>query len=175
MIKKILTYYAGRLDEYLALTHHQPEGLAAVGLIGNTGDEKRGKIIISLVGLEKEASGDAGMYVAYGGGYTGRVAPLLLNMNIMLAAVYDEKHYAYSLSILSDTLSFIQSVPSFEMDGSRYTVEVVPMSTMDLHNIWTTMGGQYYPSVICKLRGVVISAVGITASGSMARETKINM
>lgn len=174
MIKKILTYYAERLDEYLARTHHQPEGLATVGIIGGMGDEKQGKMVVSLVNLEKEASGDAGMYAAYGGGYTGRAAPLMLNMHIMLAAVYDGKRYTDSLSMLSDTLSFIQSVPSFEVDGNRYTVEVVPMSTTDLHNIWTTMGGQYYPSVICKFRGVVISARGITSSGSTAGETRIN-
>lgn len=33
MIKRILTYYASRLDEYLSRTHRQPEGTAAVGLI----------------------------------------------------------------------------------------------------------------------------------------------
>lgn len=33
MIRKILTYYAGRLDEYLGRTHRQPEGLATVGLL----------------------------------------------------------------------------------------------------------------------------------------------
>jgi len=175
MIHKILKYYAERLDEYLARTHHQPEGLATVGLIGSMGNEKQGKMVVSLVNLEKEASGDAGMYAAYDGGYTGKAAPLLLNMHIMLAAVYDEKRYADSLSMLSDTLSFIQSVPSFEVDGNRYTVEMVPMSTMDLHNIWTTMGGQYYPSVICKFRGVVIHARGIATSSSTAEETRINL
>jgi len=175
MIKRILTYYAQRLDEYLARTHHQPEGLATVGLIGSTGGGKQGKMVVSLVNLEKEASGDAGMYAAYSGGYTGRAAPLLLNMHVMMAAVYDEKRYADSLSILSETLSFIQSVPSFEVDGNRYTVEVVPMSTMDLHNIWTTMGGQYYPSVICKFRGIAVCARGIASSGSTAGDARVNM
>lgn len=35
MIKNILTVYATRLDEYLSRFHHQPEGLAEVGFIGN--------------------------------------------------------------------------------------------------------------------------------------------
>lgn len=174
MIRKILKYYAERLDEYLARTHHQPEGLATVGLVGSLGDEKPGKMVVSLVNLEKEASGDAGTYAAYGGGYTAKAAPLLLNMHIMLAAVYDGKRYADALSVLSDTLSFIQTVPSFEAGGCRCTVELVPMSTMDLHHIWTTMGGQYYPSVVCKVRGVAIGARGIASSSSAAGETKIN-
>ena len=32
MIRKILTTYAARLDEYLARSHRQPEGVAEVGL-----------------------------------------------------------------------------------------------------------------------------------------------
>lgn len=52
-------------------------------------------------------------------------------------------------------------------------MEIVPMSTMDLHNIWTTMGGQYYPSVICKLRGLAIDSSEIISSGSMAGETSV--
>lgn len=175
MIRRILTYYAARLDEYLALTHHRPEGLAAAGLIGRMSDESRGKMIVSLVNIEKEASGDAGTYTPHDGGYTGKIAPLLLNMYIMLAAVYDAKRYADSLSMLSDTLSFIRSVPSFHIDGNRYTVELVPMSATDMHNIWTTMGGQYYPSVICKVRGAVIGAKGIASSGGTAANPKIKI
>lgn len=40
MIKTILTYYASRLDEYLSRLHHQPEGLAEVGFVGNGTEEK---------------------------------------------------------------------------------------------------------------------------------------
>ena len=39
MIKTILTNYAERLDEYLSRLHHQPEGLAEVGFVGNGTDE----------------------------------------------------------------------------------------------------------------------------------------
>ena len=34
-------------------------------------------------------------------------APLLLNLDLMLAAVYDEKRYAESLSVLYELLLFI--------------------------------------------------------------------
>lgn len=89
----------------------------------------------------------------------------MLNMYIMLAAVYESNRYRESLSVLSDTLEYIQSMPKFSVGGAVYTVEVVPMSTMDLHNIWTAMGGQYHPSVICKVRGLVIDS-GTDISGT---------
>lgn len=84
MIRKILTTYAARLDEYLARSHRQPEGVAEVGLIGSA----------------------------------GRRQPLLLNMHIMMAAVYEDKRYAEALSVLSDALTFVQSLPRFEVGNS---------------------------------------------------------
>ena len=168
MIRKILTTYTARLDEYLSRTRRQPEGLATVGLIGSAGEENPNKVVCSLVNLEREASGDMSYMQRSGSGFVGRAAPLMMNMHVMLAAVYESRRYAESLSVLSDTLAFIQSVPAFEADGHRYTVEVVPMSTMDLHNIWTTMGGQYYPSVICKVRGVAIDSSAIVSVSGTA-------
>ena len=129
MIRKILTTYAARLDEYLARSHRQPEGVAEVGL--------------------------------------------MLNMHIMMAAVYEDKRYAEALSVLSDALTFIQSLPRFEVGNESYTLELVPMSTTDLHNIWTTMGGQYYPSFICKVRGLTVDSAEIMSGSSMAGTTDV--
>ena len=106
MIRKILTTYAARLDEYLARSHRQPEGVAEVGL-------------------------------------------------------------------MSDALTFIQSLPRFEVGNESYTLELVPMSTTDLHNIWTTMGGQYYPSFICKVRGLTVDSAEIMSGSSMAGTTDV--
>lgn len=47
MIRKILTYYAERLEEYLSRTHRQPEGIATVGLIGTASEETPNKLVIS--------------------------------------------------------------------------------------------------------------------------------
>lgn len=44
--------------------------------------------------------------------------PLLMNMNVMLAAVFDERQYGAALEILSDTLRFLQSTPSFRVDAT---------------------------------------------------------
>lgn len=173
MIKRILTYYAERLDEYLSRNRHQPEGLATVGLIGAAGEESPNKVVISLVNLEKEASGDMSYMQRSGSGFVGKGAPLMMNMHIMLAAVYESRRYAESLSVLSDTLAFIHSLPKFSTGKETCTVEVVPMSTMDLHNIWTTMGGQYYPSVICKVRGLAIDSSAIVSSSSMTGKTDV--
>lgn len=177
MIKKVLTYYTSRLDEYLSRLHHQPEGLAEVGFIGNSTDEKPGKIVVSLLNIERETAGgiSAPVQQTTDGKYTRMTPPLLLNLNIMLAAIYDERRYAESLSILTDTLRFIQSVPVFELDGERYTVEIITLSAQDINNIWSTLGGQYYPSVMCKLRRLVIDTQEVISSGTVMKKPDIKL
>ena len=173
MIKRILTYYAGCLDEYLSRTHHQPEGLAEVNLVGKLEEANPNKVVVSLVNLEKDTSSDMSSISRSGTVFAGKCAPLMMNMYILLAAVFEKKRYAESLSILSDTLSFIQSMPRFNTGQENCTVEVVPMSTSDLHNIWTTMGGQYYPSVICKVRGLAFESSAIVSGGSVTRQQDV--
>ena len=118
MIKRILTYYAERLEESLSRLHRQPEGLATVGLIGSAGEECPNKVVISLVNLEKETSGDMTYMQRSGSGFVGKGAPLMMNMHVMLAAVYDGKRYGESLSVLSETLAFIRSTPKFQVDDT---------------------------------------------------------
>jgi len=65
--------------------------------------------------------------------------PLLLNLDLMLAAVYDDRQYAQSLSVLNETLLFIQSHPFFELDGQRYTVELVMLSAQHLDHTGRTI------------------------------------
>nr|WP_129734275.1 DUF4255 domain-containing protein [Parabacteroides goldsteinii] len=176
MIKKILTYYAACLDEYLRRLHHQPEGMAEVGFIGNGSEMKPNKMVVSLISVERETTGGISAPIQRdGNGYARITPPLLLNLNIMLAAVYDEKQYTESLSVLSDTLKFVQSVPKFEIDRIGYTIEIVTLSSQDLNNVWTTLGGQYYPSVMCRIRRLVIDAEEIISSGSIADQPIVGM
>lgn len=176
MIQDLLTYYVARLDEYLLKRHHQPEGIAEVGFIGNGAEEKPCKLIVSLLNMERETSGGISAPMQKTpGGYVRLLPPLLVNLNLMLAAVYDEKRYVESLSILSDTLKYIQSVPSFEWNGQTYTVEIVTLSSQDINNVWTTLGGQYYPSVVCKLRRLVIDSEETTGTSQIARQPDIEM
>ncbi|WP_374938753.1 DUF4255 domain-containing protein [Phocaeicola vulgatus] len=177
MIKRILTYYAERLDEYLSRTRHRPEGLATVGMIGSTTEERPNKMVVALLNVERETSGgiSAPIQRTGDGGYARMQPPLLLNLNIMLAAVFDERQYAESLSLLSDTMRFIQSVPKFMVDGADYTIEVVNISTQDMNNVWTLLGGQYYPSVVCKIRRLSIDGDSIAAGGRTADKPVIEM
>ena len=95
MIRKILTYYAERLEEYLSHFHRRPEGLATVGMIGNSAEERPNKMVVNLLNVERETAGGitAPVQRTADGGYARLQPPLLLNLNVMLAAVFDERQY----------------------------------------------------------------------------------
>ncbi|MCD7849328.1 MAG: DUF4255 domain-containing protein [Parabacteroides sp.] len=176
MIRKILTSYAERLNEYLSTFHHRPEGLAAAGPIGNAAEERPNKMMLCLLNVERETTGGISAPMQRRkDDYIRMQPPLLLNLNVMLAAVYDERLYAESLSVLTDTLSFIQSTPKFRVAGTDYTIEIVTLSTQDMNNVWTLMGGQYYPSVVCKIRRLTLESEEITSGGSVADKTIVEM
>mgnify|MGYP000341527134 CR=1 FL=1 len=159
MIRKILTTYTSKLEEYLSKSHRCPEELATVGSIGNSTEALPNKLMVCLMNVEQESSGEI-MASAQKptDGYVCQQPPLLLNLNIILAAVYDKRRYEESLSVLSDALQFIHSTPKFQVGGSDYTIEIATLSTQDMNNVWALMGGQYYPSVICKIRGLTIGS-----------------
>lgn len=171
MIGRILTYYAEQLDEYLSRTHHHPEGLVTVGQIDTSRKEQPNKLVVSLLNVEREASsGISAPTQRTGGGYVRLQQPLQLNLNVMLAVVFDERQYTASLSVLTDTLRFIHSMPRFTMERMDYTIEIVSLSPQDLSNVWTLLGGQYYPSVVCKIRRLTLD----TGEISTSEKTTIN-
>lgn len=176
MIRKILTTYATLLEEYLSRFHNRPEGLATVGQIGNNLEEKPDKMVIGLLNVEKETAGSISAPMRQTeNGYVRMRPPLLLNLNVMIAAVFDGLLYAESLSMLSDTLRFMQSEPEFEVDGTFYTIEIVNLSLQDQNNMWTLLGGQYYPSVVCKIRRLCIDGEQITAGGTNVGRPVVKM
>ena len=161
MINQVLHTYALKMEQYLGSFFHQPEGLVEVNSIGNPNDDEPGKLIISLLGLEREnASGIANMAkVGTGNSYGVSLPPVHMNMHIIIAAIYPGKRYTESLSMISQAIAFIQSNPSFTAHQNvKYTVELMNTSWQDMSNIWSGIGGRYYPSVICKVRRLTFSA-----------------
>lgn len=175
MISRVLTYYVGRLDDYLSRRYHRPEGMASVGQVFGASAAVPNKVGVSLVNLEREASGDGMRMRRFDNACVGMLPPMLLNMYILVSAVYDRSMYAESLHVLYDTLCFIHSMPRFEVAGYRYTSEVISESVTSMHDIWTTMGGTYYPSVMCKLRGLVVDSGTMIAGSTTVHGSDVNM
>ena len=68
-----------------------PKGLPRWGCT----EERPNKMVVSLLNVERETAGGIAAPVqrTADGGYARLQPPLLLNLNVMLAAVFDERQY----------------------------------------------------------------------------------
>lgn len=153
MLKDVIRYFANQLQLYLNKKYPQAEGITKVGPLGKDTKPEMNKLVISLVSIERETAGGVVPTRSHQGNVThvGN-PPLYMNVNLVMAAVFNEDKYEEGLSVLSDTLLYIQSYTFFKYNDITYTLEVVSPNSQELNNIWSTLGGQYYPSVLCKLR-----------------------
>ncbi|WP_370457784.1 Pvc16 family protein [Dysgonomonas sp. 216] len=56
-----------------------------------------------------------------------------------------------------------------------YVVEMITPSSQELNNIWTTLGGQYHPSIVCKIRRLSFDAGEISKTIRETQKTVIDM
>lgn len=177
MISVVLTGYAEKLEDFLGGMFHQPEGIVKVGDVGDEHKEEcTNKLVITLLSLERETSqGIAVANVRNGsGGFNTFLPPVNMNMDVMFAAVYEGKRYPDALEILSATILFLQANPVLMLAGKRYTIEIVNISSQELNNIWTCMGGHYYPSVVCKIRKVLFDAKEVKGTSGQTGKPSID-
>lgn len=174
MIHRLLSFVADELNDYLGGYYEEPSGFAKVGEIGGEdAEEDINKIIISLFNIEREtAMGIGNVYQAEGSGFMQKSPPWCLNLYFVLAAVYEGKRYAEGLEILSESIVFLQQHGViFPENGIRYTIELVSLNIQELTNVWSILGGRYYPSVLCKVRMLTMAGNEVKGTASRVRHT----
>ena len=163
MLKEALRYIAKDLDQFLMRNYHSQENRVILGNIleqdGSTPEENRNKILLTLISLEHETHMTSTRFgKASGNGYAKSNPPLMFNLDIMFSAFFNQ--YDESLKFLSDTIYFFQAKPLFTHDNSpgldpkidQMSLEVIRMTSAETHNLWTSLGAKYVPSIPFKLR-----------------------
>jgi hypothetical protein len=109
--------------------------------------------------------------------------PLILNLYIQFA-VYNQ-HYDEALKQIGYVLGYFQTHPVLTtqntpaLNGSgvdKLTFEVVNYTHQDLSNLWSQLGAKYLPSVVYKMRMIIvddytpafadpITSIGLSVSG----------
>lgn len=153
MVNRVLAAVTEALNEFLGSYYNVPESVAELGGIG--GEDLTNKMVVSLLNVERETvMGITSGYRAGEGNGMAQGAPAWhLNIYFVVAAVFDGKRYGESLKMLSSSIGFLQQNSVFQLDGKQtFTIEPVTMGIQELTNVWSMLGGHYYPSVVCKLR-----------------------
>jgi hypothetical protein len=170
MIDVAISHIAAQLNQSLRRTLQVGEDLVVVSNIveqdGTLAQHVANKLVVSLVSIERDTMPHRG------GGSTGfsrigqRAEPMYLNLLLMLAANFAGSNYTEALKFISAAISFFQGRPVLdhqntpEMDPriERLVLEMENLGLSDLSNLWSILSGKYLPSVLYRVRMVVLDA-----------------
>jgi hypothetical protein len=176
MLSITLSTLAAQLDDYLRRAFKLNEDIVSLQLLvtDNTQSAADNKLHLFLANIERETAGG----IAFNrqsvskAHFQSAMPPWQLNVYVMLAAVFNKKQYDEALKLLSGVTTFLQANNQFALPGTdvQVSIEPVNLSFSELSNLWSIYGGQYYPSLLCKLRNVVINSNEIRNIGRLIRE-----
>jgi hypothetical protein len=174
MIPEALTVIVGLINEYILPGHtDEPLVLSNISRV-NDGDEftqnMKDKLVLSIVNIEEDrVAKSPDNFVKENSLIRYKNPAIHLNLTLLFAATHDD--YPKAIALLEKIVRFFQIKYVF-MPGDTpelatanmindFNVEKLIFDWMNLnleqvHQLWTTLGGHYIPSVIFKLRMITI-------------------
>lgn len=158
MISKTLLLLTNHLNSYLKLYFRLNEDIAYLCSLKESGNNilPANRVSISLVNVEREwGGGIAFSRQDVSSKFSSQTAPSWqINVFILFSAIFQDKQYEESLQIFSGVLTFIQKNNRYSIPdtGEVFAIEPVNLSFQEQSNLWSICGGNYYPSILCKIR-----------------------
>ena len=169
MIDKAMNFIVGEINGMLSSRFQSNENLAVLSSLANPDGTLppgiENKIVLTLINVEREASANGSSWPMrqLQEGF-GRVSPPLgLNLLVLVTASFSS-NYGEGLKVLSNVAGFFQGKPSFNAQSSatfppgmeKLSLELVNLSIHEVNNVWSIMGAKYMPSIVYKVRMLVI-------------------
>lgn len=133
-------------------------------LFGSTGEPITKELGITLVNIEEDRINKANNpYVKTADGFNKVNPEIKLNLFLLFTANFDT-NYTEALKFISYVIRFFQSksvfttenTPGLDPEIKKIIAELHPMSFEQQNYLWGMIGGKYLPSVLYKLRLLVV-------------------
>ena len=191
MIDKALEFIWDQLNSFLQVKYNETEDLVVLDNIAwhdtaDMDDKEKSSAYISLVNIEEDRiSRSQENFVRSNGNVLYKNPKIFLNLYLLFSV--NLKHYDDSLQRLSYIIRFFQyqnvfnalTTPGnpnhpFPENVDQLIFDLYTLSFQDLNNLWGIMGSKYLPSVIYKMRLVIIDEKFEQGSGSLITKIGIN-
>jgi hypothetical protein len=137
-------------------------------------------IIMSLINIEENRiSRDPNNFIRKGDGILMKNPAVHLHLSVLFTAIRQTtNHYNdKALQDLQQLLGFFQkkyvfdhsNTPSLDINIEKLILDMVSLNLQQMHEIWTVLGGKYFPSVVYRIRMVTLDYVP-TIPGSVIKE-----
>ncbi|MDR1679396.1 MAG: DUF4255 domain-containing protein [Prevotellaceae bacterium] len=175
MIAKTLITFSELLDDHLKRVFNLTESIVYLQSIMNNSISQMpdNKIHIFLSNIEREtAGGITSQRQALGNMQKNASPEWNLNLYVMISACFNAKQYEMALRSISTVACFLQANNHFVLQGKNAKIQVEPvnLSTSELSNLWSINGNQYYPSLFCLMRNVLIDSDEINRLDTRIRQ-----
>ena len=147
---------------------------------GNDNQDLQEKIILSLVNIEEERMlKSPEKYVRADDQLQQRNPKVHLNLYCLFAA--NKSKYNEALLFLSFVIRFFQyrsvftheSSPSLDKNIDKLIFDLCTLNFEQINHLWGTLGGKYLPSVLYKMRMIIIDEAFTEAEGELI--TRVNI
>ncbi len=185
MIDLALVFLRDQINAYLMETI-QTEMVVLGHLVNMNGQTNVSEIGLTLINIEQEtALKNTNPYRRVSDDEISKIhPPVYLNLYVLVSAYFGdtEENYREALKNLSRVVRFFQAKPLFNQQNSpnldpeieKIVVELVSFSFEQQNNLWAALGGKYLPSVIYKIRPVVIERDMTISTGPPIDEVIVN-
>lgn len=172
MIDQALQLVRDRLNDHLRVRFSVPEDLVNLSSLtdadGKPAQAARNRLALFLTNISRDAvprSRSGG-----GAGPVVQAQPMHVDIYFIVASGHDAELYGEGLKLVSAALMFFQAQPVFTPQNtpdmppglSQLTVEVSNLRVDEISQLWSNLGGRYVPSIMFKMRSVVIDAGAVT-------------
>jgi len=169
MITQALTYIANQIN----LAFFTPNGNPRV-ILGNVAalndpDYNEPNILLSLINIEEEVLlRNPENFFRRENSVVYKNPPMHFNITIMFGAFRTdpdrEQSYTDAITYIQKVVGFFQRNNVFTPENSqdlpagieKLVFELVNLNMEQLHHLWTMLGGKYIPSVVYRMRMVII-------------------
>jgi len=171
VIDQALTLVADRLNGHLAARYSVQDDLVALSPLtdseGKTAPDARNRLVMFVTNIAHDATPRG----------RGRVSAQMvqsqaqhLDVYFMLASAYEAETYTEGLKLISTALTFFQAhpimtpqtTPDMPAGLSQLSFEIANLKVEEMGQMWGNLGGRYVPSVMFKMRSVIIDAAALT-------------
>jgi hypothetical protein len=170
LIDAALSLIAQQLNMALRRRYRIDDDLVVLSNIheldGNVAAHIADKLVVSLVNVERETVTMQRDFREVGSRNAAMQPPVCLNLLVMFSANFSSGNYAEALKILSSCITFFQSRPVLDRANTpdldtridKLTLEIRNVDITELSNLWGILSGRYLPSVLYKVRLLVLDA-----------------
>jgi hypothetical protein len=164
MIYEVLQTLTDNLNIYfrtkLKIQEDKAELSAIVNQDGTIALQSENKVLVTLLNIEREPFSASGQII-------GR-QKLSLNLMVIFSCHFSNSNYSEAIRFLDLIITYFEENYTLEAqniyDGNnKIKIEIETYNIDKVHNIWATIGAKYLPSVVYKLRMVVVDSNNISS------------